>query len=311
MLVRGNFSLYFRTTKSFYCNLNLETTVTHFTPFSLHLSHNRVFAINRPQVMAILNVTPDSFFCDSRCDSVSKIEQRVQRIVDEGADMIDIGAYSTHSGAPDVPVQEEIARLRRGMEVVKRLAPHMVVSVDTFRAQVAKCCVEEMGVHIINDVSGGTLDDAMFDTVAQLQVPYILMHMRGTPATMQQLTHYDKPVAQAVIEDLQGKLDNLKAKGAGDVILDPGFGFSKTVEQNFELFRHLDDFHELNLPLLVGISRKTMIYKTFDCTPVESLNGTTVLNTLAMLHGSHIVRVHDVKAAVEARRLIELAEQSM
>ena len=278
-----------------------------FKEFTLHLP-GRLLKIDRPLIMSILNVTPDSFYSGSRCDEMAKIEQRVQQIVDEGADMIDIGAYSTRSGAAQVPPEEELSRLKKGLDAIGRLAPHMIVSVDTFRAQVARRCVEDWGVHIINDVSGGTLDADMFNTVARLQVPYILMHMRGTPATMQQLTQYDKPVAQEVCAYLEHKMTELKDMGVREVIADPGFGFSKTVEQNFEMFRHLGDFHALNAPLLVGISRKSMIYRTFDCTPAEALNGTTVLNTLAMLHGSHIIRVHDVKQAVEARHLLELAE---
>lgn len=278
-----------------------------FKKYTLHLP-DRILEIERPLVMAILNVTPDSFYSGSRCDEQAKVEKRVQQIVDEGADMIDIGAYSTRPGAAEVSVDEELLRLKNGMDTIHRLAPHMVVSVDTFRAQVARRCVEDWGVHIINDVSGGILDSEMFSTVASLQVPYILMHMRGTPATMQQLTHYDKPVAQEVCAYLAQKTCELKNMGVRDVIIDPGFGFSKTVEQNFEVFRHLDDFHEIDAPLLVGISRKTMIYKTFGYTPLEALNGTTVLNTLAMLHGSHIIRVHDVKQAVEARQLLELSE---
>lgn len=278
-----------------------------FKEFTLHLP-GRLLKIDRPLIMAILNVTPDSFYSGSRCDEMAKIEQRVQQIVDEGADMIDIGAYSTRPGAAQVPPEEELSRLKKGLDAIGRLAPHMIVSVDTFRAQVARRCVEDWGVHIINDVSGGTLDADMFNTVARLQVPYILMHMRGTPATMQQLTQYDKPVAQEVCAYLEHKMTELKDMGVREVIADPGFGFSKTVEQNFEMFRHLGDFHALNAPLLVGISRKSMIFRTFDCTPAEALNGTTVLNTLAMLHGSHIIRVHDVKQAVEARHLLELAE---
>lgn len=278
-----------------------------FKEFTLHLP-GRLLKIDRPLIMAILNVTPDSFYSGSRCDEMAKIEQRVQQIVDEGADMIDIGAYSTRPGAAQVPPEEELSRLKKGLDAIGRLAPHMIVSVDTFRAQMARRCVEDWGVHIINDVSGGTLDADMFNTVARLQVPYILMHMRGTPATMQQLTQYDKPVAQEVCAYLEHKMTELKDMGVREVIADPGFGFSKTVEQNFEMFRHLDDFHALNAPLLVGISRKSMIFRTFDCTPAEALNGTTVLNTLAMLHGSHIIRVHDVKQAVEARHLLELAE---
>lgn len=255
--------------------------------------------------MGILNVTPDSFYAGSRCDNADKIETRVRQIVAEGADMIDIGAYSTRRGAAEVSPEEEYTRLCRGMEIVHRLAPGMLTSVDTFRAGVAQDCVEQLGVDIVNDVAGGTLDAHMWETVARLQVPYIMMHMRGTPATMQQLTHYDKPVTDAVVEYLAYKIEQLHAMGVSNVIADPGFGFSKTLEQNYQMMDHLEAFHSLQVPLLVGVSRKTMIYKLLGCTPLESLNGTTVLNTMALLKGAHILRVHDVKPAVEARAIVE------
>ena len=261
--------------------------------------------ITEPQVMGILNVTPDSFYAGSRCDTPEAIEARVGQMLDEGVDMIDIGAYSTRPGAAVVTPDEEKARLARAMEVIHRLAPHRVTSVDTFRADVAQYAVERLGIDIINDVSGGTLDSEMFATVARLQVPYILMHMRGTPATMQQLTDYDDVVGD-VIADLRAKLDTLRGMGVRDVVVDPGFGFAKTVQQNYEMMARLEDFHQLNAPLLVGISRKSMIYKVLECTADEALNGTTVLNTVALMAGAHILRVHDVRAAVQARTLIHL-----
>ncbi|MGM9803790.1 MAG: dihydropteroate synthase [Muribaculaceae bacterium] len=254
--------------------------------------------------MGILNVTPDSFYSGSRMDTNKrKIAMRVEQIMSEGGDMIDIGAYSTRPNAPDVSQEEEIARLRVGLNVIKRVWPGAIVSVDTFRASVARLCVEEYGVDIINDVSGGSLDENMFATVAQLNVPYILMHMRGTPATMQQLTQY-ADVTTDVIGELRSKADALHSLGVDNVIVDPGFGFSKTVEQNFELMQHLEEFHSLNKPLLVGISRKSMIFRTLNCSPVESLNGTTALNAVAAMKGAHILRVHDVKEAVEVCKLV-------
>lgn len=261
--------------------------------------------ITKPQVMGILNVTPDSFYADSRCDTTEAIEARVGLMLDEGVDMIDIGAYSTRPGAAVVTADEEKERLSRAMEVVRSLAPHRITSVDTFRADVAQYAVECLGIDIINDVSGGTLDSEMFATVARLQVPYILMHMRGTPATMQQLTDYDD-VVNDVIADLRAKLDTLCGMGVCDVIVDPGFGFAKTVKQNYEMMARLEDFHQLNAPLLVGVSRKSMIYKVLECTADEALNGTTVLNTIALMAGAHILRVHDVRAAVQARTLMQM-----
>ena len=261
------------------------------------------FTITRPWVMGILNVTPDSFWAGSRCDTQQAIEQRVATMIDEGADAIDIGAYSTRPGAAEVTVHDEMARLDRAMHIVRAMAPDLPTSVDTFRADVAQFAVEQLGVDIINDVSGGTLDNNMFATVARLRVPYVLMHMRGTPATMQQLTDYDNVVAD-VLADLRVKLDKLHDCGVRDVLIDPGFGFSKTLEQNYQLMARLADFHQLKAPLLVGISRKSMIYKALDCTADQALNGTTVLNTLALQAGTHILRVHDVRPAVEARTLV-------
>lgn len=261
-------------------------------------------AIVKPWVMGILNVTPDSFYSGSRMGvDEMRIGERVEEILKEGGDIIDIGAYSTRSNADDISPEEEYSRLKIGLNVIKNIDANAIVSVDTFRADVARRCVEEFGVDIVNDVSGGTLDDDMFATVANLKVPYILMHMRGTPATMQQLTEYND-VTRDVIGDLHKKKCALNDLGIDDVIIDPGFGFSKTVEQNFEMLNRLEDFKQLDAPLLVGVSRKTMIYRTLGCTPVESLNGTTVINTISLLKGAHILRVHDVKEAVEVCKLV-------
>lgn len=261
-------------------------------------------AIVKPWVMGILNVTPDSFYSGSRMGvDEMRIGERVEEILKEGGDIIDIGAYSTRRNADDISPEEEYSRLKIGLNVIKNIDANAIVSVDTFRADVARRCVEEFGVDIVNDVSGGTLDDDMFATVANLKVPYILMHMRGTPATMQQLTEYND-VTRDVIDDLHKKKCALNDLGIDDVIIDPGFGFSKTVEQNFEMLNRLEDFKQLDAPLLVGVSRKTMIYRTLGCTPVESLNGTTVINTISLLKGAHILRVHDVKEAVEVCKLV-------
>ena len=261
-------------------------------------------AIVKPWVMGILNVTPDSFYSGSRMGvDEMRIGERVEDILKEGGDIIDIGAYSTRHNADDISPEEEYSRLKIGLNVIKNIDANAIVSVDTFRADVARRCVEEFGVDIVNDVSGGTLDDEMFATVANLKVPYILMHMRGTPATMQQLTEYND-VTRDVIGDLHKKKCALNDLGIDDVIIDPGFGFSKTVEQNFEMLNRLEDFKQLDAPLLVGVSRKSMIYRTLGCTPVESLNGTTVINTISLLKGAHILRVHDVKEAVEVCKLV-------
>ncbi len=273
-----------------------------FKTYSINVK-GELIEISRPWVMGILNVTPDSFYEASRCDLTEKIENRVMQMLSEGADVIDIGAYSTRPAAAEVSAEEELARLKTGMAIVRRLAPDVLTSVDTFRADVAARCVEELGVNMVNDVSGGELDKDMFKTVARLRVPYVVMHMRGTPATMQQLTQYDDVTAE-VLEWLARKVDSLHQMGVADVIADPGFGFSKTVDQNYEMLSQLNAFTALDVPLLVGVSRKSMIYKYLDVTAGDALNGTTVLNTLALLQGVHILRVHDVKAASEAVKLV-------
>lgn len=263
----------------------------------------KLYSLCEPKIMGILNVTPDSFYAESRTSDEEHIAARVQQLMDDGADMIDIGGYSSRPGADDVSPEEEMNRLRRGLRVVRRLYPEVPVSVDTFRADVARMCVEEEGADIINDISGGMMDRQMFRTVARLGVPYILMHMQGTPDTMQQAPHYDN-LRREVMLYFAERIDRLCQMGAKDIIVDPGFGFGKTLEHNYELFHHLDDFNLFNLPLLVGISRKSMIYKLLGGTPQTSLNGTTVLNTIALMKGVHILRVHDVKEAVEAKRIV-------
>lgn len=262
----------------------------------------RLLELREPQIMGILNVTPDSFYSDSRTPDEAHITDRVRQMMDEGADMIDIGGYSSRSGADDVTPEEEMDRLRRGLRIVRKLYPEVPVSVDTFRADVARMCIEEEGADIINDISGGMMDRQMFRTVARLGVPYILMHMQGTPDTMQVAPHYDN-LRREVMLYFAERIDRLCQMGAKDIIVDPGFGFGKTLEHNYELMNHLDDFAVFNLPLLVGISRKSMIYKLTGGTPQTSLNGTTVLNTISLVKGAHILRVHDVKAAAEAKQI--------
>lgn len=256
-----------------------------------------------PQVMGILNVTPDSFYAGSRNRTEEEIAVRSRQILDEGAAIIDVGAYSSRPNAEHITPGEEIRRLRTGLEIIFRNHPDAVVSVDTFRAEVARICVEEYGVAIINDISAGEMDAEMFDTVARLQVPYLLMHMQGTPQNMQTAPRYDDLMKEIFLY-FAGKVQKLRDKGVNDLILDPGFGFGKNLGHNYELLRYLDEFRIFELPLLVGISRKSMIYRLLGGTPEEALNGTTVLNTIALMKGANILRVHDVKEAVEAVKIV-------
>lgn len=267
----------------------------------------RLLELREPQIMGILNVTPDSFFSESRTPDEEHIAQRVKQMMNDGADMIDIGGHSSRPGANDVSTEEEMNRLRRGLRIIRKLYPNVPVSVDTFRADVARMCIEEEGADIINDISGGMMDRQMFRTVAQLHVPYIMMHMQGTPDSMQLAPHYEN-LRQEVMLYFAERIDRLCQMGAKDIIVDPGFGFGKTMEHNYELMAHLEDFHVFGLPLLVGISRKSMIYKLLGGTPQTSLNGTTVLNTIALTKGAHILRVHDVKEAVEAKRIVGMCK---
>ena len=263
-----------------------------------------LFSLDRPVVMGILNVTPDSFFAGSRKRTEAEIAARIEEILAQGGDWIDIGGYSSRPDATPVTVDEEMRRLELGLEILSRDYPSVPVSVDTFRADVARCCVEKYGVAMINDISAGELDPEMFRTVADLKVPYIMMHMRGTPQTMASLTDYTNLMDEIMLYFAE-KVRQLCLMGVSDLILDPGFGFSKTLEQNYELMAHLREFGIFDLPILVGISRKRMIYQLLGGTPEESLNGTTALHTYALLNGADILRVHDVKEAVEAVRIVQ------
>lgn len=264
----------------------------------------RLLDLSTPQVMGILNVTPDSFYSDSRMQTEKDIADRAQQIIDEGASIIDIGAYSSRYNAEHISAEEEMNRLRTGLEILNRNHPDAVISVDTFRAEVAEQCVKEYGVAMINDISAGEMDNRMFATVAELGVPYIMMHMQGTPQNMQNEPHYDNLMKEVFLY-FATKVQQLRDLGVKDIILDPGFGFGKTLEHNYELMAHLDEFSVFELPLLVGVSRKSMIYKLLGGTPQDSLNGTTVLDTVALMKGAHILRVHDVREAVEAVRMTE------
>lgn len=268
--------------------------------------NGRLLDLSTPCVMGILNVTPDSFYSGSRMQTEGEIEARVRQILEEGAAIIDVGAYSSRPNADHVSAEEEMNRLRLGLDVLRRTAPDAIVSVDTFRADVARMCVEEYGVAIINDIAAGEMDADMFSTVAELNVPYIMMHMQGTPQNMQQHPHYDNLLREVFLYFAR-KVQQLRDLGVKDIVLDPGFGFSfgKTLEHNYQLMAHLEEFRLFELPLLVGVSRKSMIYRLLDTTPQEALNGTTVLHTLALMKGADILRVHDVRQAVEAVKIVE------
>lgn len=259
--------------------------------------------LSQPKVMGILNVTPDSFYAESRLQTEKEIILRLQEMENEGASIMDIGAYSSRPNAQHISIEEEMERLRNCLTLVNKECPNAIVSIDTFRADIAKMCVEEYGAAMINDISAGNMDKQMFATIAQLGVPYIIMHMQGTPQDMQSAPHYDN-LLKEVFYYFSEKISKLRDLGVKDIILDPGFGFGKTLEHNYQLMNHLEEFSTFELPLLVGISRKSMIYKLLGTSPEEALNGTTALNTISLLKGANILRVHDVKAAREAVTIV-------
>ncbi|MDR0394643.1 MAG: dihydropteroate synthase [Tannerella sp.] len=263
-----------------------------------------LLSLDTPVVMGILNVTPDSFYAGSRCEDEKAVAGRIETIIEEGGAFVDIGGYSSRPDAAEVSAGEEWRRLEPALRLLRDEYPQIPVSIDTFRADVGRRAVEEYGVAVINDISGGELDEKMFETVARLRVPYVLMHMRGAPQTMQQYTGYGNLMEDVMLYFAE-KLRVLRLLGVNDVIIDPGFGFSKNLEQNYELMRYLNEFSTLlECPLLVGVSRKSMVYGLLGNTAGESLNGTTVLHTFALLNGADILRVHDVKAAVEAVKIV-------
>lgn len=266
--------------------------------------NGRLLELSTPQIMGILNVTPDSFYAGSRMQTEADIATRARQILDEGATIIDIGAYSSRPNAEHISPEEEMKRLRTALEILNRNHPEAIISVDTFRADIAERCVNDYGVAIINDIAAGEMDGCMFETVARLGVPYIMMHMQGTPQNMQKEPHYDN-LLKEVFMYFAKKVQQLRDLGAKDIILDPGFGFGKTLDDNYKLMAHLEEFSIFELPLLVGVSRKSMIYRLFDTSPQEALNGTTILNTVALMKGADILRVHDVREAVEAVKIIQ------
>jgi len=260
------------------------------------------------KVMGVLNVTPDSFYDGSRYTEKEKIVSKVKKMIMEGVDFIDVGAYSSRPGASIISYEEELRRLSETMELLRSGFPESIISIDTFRSGIARKMVEEYGANMINDISAGDMDREMFVTIADLQIPYIMMHMQGTPKTMQKNPKYDN-VVKDILAVFSGKIEELKLIGVDNVILDPGFGFGKTLDHNYELMNGLGQFSVLNKPIMVGVSRKSMICKLLGCTPDEALNGTVVLNTVALMKGVDILRVHDVKEAVEAIRIVTKLEQ--
>ena len=264
----------------------------------------KLIDLSTPKVMGIINLTPDSFYADSRKQDTQSALLQAEKMLDDGAAFLDIGAYSSRPGAEDISVQQEMDRLLPVVEAIIDAFPDAVLSIDTFRAQIAEAAIKA-GAHIINDIGGGQLDADMFTTIARLQVPYILMHMKGTPQNMNQLAQYDD-VFNEVFDYFTDKYYQLKQLGIKDVILDPGFGFAKKPAHSYALMNRLQDFNALQLPVLAGISRKNMIYKTLGITAAEALNGTTALNTIALTKGANILRVHDVKEAVEAVKIWEM-----
>jgi dihydropteroate synthase len=267
----------------------------------------KLLDLSSPCVMGILNLTTDSFYSNSRISSVELALQRAEVILNEGGKFIDIGAYSSRPGADDVTAQEETDRIVPVVQAITKNFPDALISIDTFRAKVARNAIDA-GAHIINDISAGNMDEAMFPTIAELKVPYIMMHMRGTPQTMQQNTEYNNLMLN-MASYFSDKVGRLKSLGVHDIILDPGFGFAKTLEQNYEVLQRMEDLNFFELPVLAGLSRKSMIYKFLGGGPEHALNGTTTLNTIALLKGANILRVHDVKAAAECIALVTKVQQ--
>jgi dihydropteroate synthase len=274
--------------------LNRKTTVN---------LKGRLLDLSTPTVMGILNITPDSFYQGSRSATVEDALRRTEAFLHEGATFIDIGAYSSRPGATDISEEEELMRLIPVIEAIRKKLPEAVISLDTFRSRVAREGISAGG-HIVNDISGGSLDEAMFETVADLQIPYILMHMKGSPQTMLRMATYDN-IGLEITEYFQSKIAALRSLGVKDIIIDPGFGFAKTPAQSYQLLNQLQDLQLFELPVLVGVSRKSMIHKFLGITAEDALNGTTVLNTIALLKGASILRVHDVKAAAECIALVQ------
>ncbi|MFO7615841.1 MAG: dihydropteroate synthase [Bacteroidales bacterium] len=280
-----------------------ETTPRPQRPFLIRAG-GQLLSLERPMVMGIINVTPDSFYDGGRYETREMVRLRAERMLTDGAAILDIGACSTRPGSPGIDAESEKMRLEPALSAIRESYPEAVISVDTYRASVAAWAVEEFGVQMINDVSGGRLDTEMFSTIGRLKVPYVLMHMLGTPGTMQMNPTYHD-VAGDLSVFFYEKISELRACGVDDILIDPGFGFGKTIEHNYELIARLGELRMFDLPLVVGVSRKSMIYRVLDSSPESALNGTTVIHTVALLNGANILRVHDVKQAVECIDLVE------
>ncbi len=270
-------------------------------PYQLNMK-GELLDLSEPKVMAIINLTPDSFYEGSRVQSENQLLNSVEKALNDGASILDVGGYSTRPDAVPVSSEEEFERLKNGLKIIRKHYPKALISVDTFRAEIAEYVVKEFGVQMINDISGGTIDDKMFETIAKLEVAYILMHMKGTPQTMTKMTDYENMMLE-IMNFFEKRVQKLLDFGVKDIVLDAGFGFAKTLEQNYELMAKMHYLKEFELPILSGISRKSMIYKLLQSTPREALNGTTVLNTLSLVNGANILRVHDVKEAVEVVKI--------
>ncbi|PRY10876.1 dihydropteroate synthase [Pontibacter ummariensis] len=283
----------------------LEAKDTLFKKKSTVNCRGKLLSLDTPLVMGILNVTPDSFYPGSRLNNLSEVLQRTEQMLSDGADILDVGGYSSRPGAVDIAEQEELDRVVPAIEAIVQRFPDAVISVDTFRASVAEAAIAA-GAAIINDISGGKLDEAMFETVAKRQVPYILMHMRGTPQTMASLAQYEDLVVE-VVDELQAQVAKLKRLGVKDIILDPGFGFAKTAAHNFELLNRLEELRILELPVLAGMSRKSMVYKSLGVDQTDALTGTIGVNMIALMKGADILRVHDVK---ETKQTIQLYKKT-
>ena len=266
--------------------------------------NGKLIDLSQPKVMGILNFTPDSFYSDSRIKTDSNLLHKIESMLLDGATFIDIGAYSSRPGADYVTEVEETGRLLPALEIILKEFPESLISVDTFRSEIAEKAID-LGAALINDISGGNLDSRMFDLVSKKQVPYILMHMRGTPQTMTSLNVYEDLILD-VISELQSKVHQLQELGLNDLIIDPGLGFAKDIKQNYEIVKHLKSFELLGQPILIGASRKSMIYKLLECETNEALNGTTVIHTASLLNGASILRVHDIKPAMEAIKITNL-----
>lgn len=263
----------------------------------------KLLDLETPRVMGILNITPDSFYKGSRYNTDAEILGAAKKMIEEGADILDVGGYSSRPGASVVPAEEEGRRVLHAIRMINREFPEVIISVDTFRSEIASEAVQGSGAHIINDISGGDGDKMMFSVVERLNVPYIMMHMRGVPATMQENPVYDDIIAD-ILKWFGKRIFHLQSAGVKDIVIDPGFGFGKTIGHNFELLGRLEELSIAGLPLMVGISRKSMVWKTLGITADEALNGTTAMNAVALLKGADLLRVHDVKEAVQVVRLV-------